>query len=208
MVSDLTGLEIANASLLDEGTAAAEAMTMCRRLGPGGRPIFWVDVDCHPQTIAVVRTRGSPSASTSGWAARPTSTSTPPSERCFLIRDPAVQYRIIPGDRPGARSRSTDCGGTDLLALTLIELARFARCRHRGRLLAEIRCSHGLRGPPRRIHRDQGGVGEGAARPTGRRFQGQRREGSLFGWHSKPANSTFDVRKPLRTCARPRSCWR
>jgi glycine dehydrogenase len=60
MVSDLTGLEIANASLLDEGTAAAEAMTMCRRLGPSDRSIFWVDDDCHPQTVAVVKTRGGP----------------------------------------------------------------------------------------------------------------------------------------------------
>ena len=60
MVSDLTGLEMANASLLDEGTAAAEAMTMCRRLGPDDRSIFWVDDDCHPQTIAVVQTRGEP----------------------------------------------------------------------------------------------------------------------------------------------------
>ena len=60
MVSDLTGLEIANASLLDEGTAAAEAMTMCRRLGPADRSVFWVDEDCHPQTIAVVQTRGEP----------------------------------------------------------------------------------------------------------------------------------------------------
>jgi len=60
MVSDLTGLKIANASLLDEGTAAAEAMTMCRRLGPAGRAIFWVDEDCHPQTVAVCQTRAEP----------------------------------------------------------------------------------------------------------------------------------------------------
>jgi glycine dehydrogenase len=60
MVSELTGLAIANASLLDEGTAAAEAMTMCRRLGPAERSVFWVDEDCHPQTIAVVQTRGEP----------------------------------------------------------------------------------------------------------------------------------------------------
>ena len=50
----------ANASLLDEGTAAAEAMTMCRRLGPAERSVFWVDADCHPQTIAVIQTRGEP----------------------------------------------------------------------------------------------------------------------------------------------------
>ncbi|HEY3427329.1 MAG TPA: glycine dehydrogenase (aminomethyl-transferring), partial [Acidimicrobiia bacterium] len=62
MVADLTGLDVANASLLDEGTAAAEAMTMCRRLAKGDRKVFWVDGDCHPQTIAVVETRAEPVA--------------------------------------------------------------------------------------------------------------------------------------------------
>jgi len=56
MVSDLTGLEVANASLLDEGTAAAEAMTMCHGL-KAGRNRFFVSAVCHPQTIDVVRTR-------------------------------------------------------------------------------------------------------------------------------------------------------
>jgi glycine dehydrogenase len=56
MVSDLTGLEVANASLLDEGTAAAEAMTMCHGLKPG-RNRFFVSAACHPQTIDVVKTR-------------------------------------------------------------------------------------------------------------------------------------------------------
>ena len=60
MVSDLTGLDIANSSLLDEGTAAAEAMTMCNRLSQGDRNVFWVDSDCHPQTISVVTTRAEP----------------------------------------------------------------------------------------------------------------------------------------------------
>jgi glycine dehydrogenase len=60
MVCDLTGLEIANASLLDEGTAAAEAMMLCHRMkeGPGG--VFFVSAACHPQTIDVVRTRARP----------------------------------------------------------------------------------------------------------------------------------------------------
>jgi len=58
MVSDLTGLEIANASLLDEGTAAAEAMHLTEAVAKHeGKVRYLVDVNCHPQTIAVVRTR-------------------------------------------------------------------------------------------------------------------------------------------------------
>src|SRR5260370_22862140 len=60
MVSDLTGMEIANASLLDEATAAGEAMAMFRRLNPNAGETFVVDADCHPQTIDVVRTRAEP----------------------------------------------------------------------------------------------------------------------------------------------------
>src|SRR5581483_10459344 len=61
MVADLTGLRVANASLLDEATAAAEAMALCRRVAksPAGAR-FVIDADCHPQTIAVVRTRAEP----------------------------------------------------------------------------------------------------------------------------------------------------
>jgi glycine dehydrogenase len=60
MVIDLTGLEIANASLLDEATAAAEAMTMSYALkGKAGKEVFLVAAECHPQTIDVVRTRAS-----------------------------------------------------------------------------------------------------------------------------------------------------
>ena len=60
MVADLTRMEIANASLLDEATAAAEAMTMCRRVGKVKSDRFFVAADCHPQTIAVLRTRAAP----------------------------------------------------------------------------------------------------------------------------------------------------
>jgi glycine dehydrogenase len=57
MVADLTGLPVANASLLDEGTAAAEAMHLCHAIGNGKRDVFFVAEDCHPQTIEVVKTR-------------------------------------------------------------------------------------------------------------------------------------------------------
>ncbi|HEV8540427.1 MAG TPA: aminomethyl-transferring glycine dehydrogenase, partial [Nitrospiraceae bacterium] len=72
MVADLTALPLSNASLLDEATAAAEAMTMCRRINRRGattvstsasdsdRAEFLVAEDCHPQTIAVIQTRAEP----------------------------------------------------------------------------------------------------------------------------------------------------
>src|SRR6266446_5155435 len=59
MVTDLTALDIANASLLDEATAAAEAMALCHAV-VAGRKTFFVADNCHPQTIEVVRTRAKP----------------------------------------------------------------------------------------------------------------------------------------------------
>jgi glycine dehydrogenase len=60
MISDLSGLEIANASLLDEATACAEAMTMAMRVAKSKAKAFFVDRDCHPQNIAVIQTRAAP----------------------------------------------------------------------------------------------------------------------------------------------------
>ncbi|MFM7617684.1 MAG: aminomethyl-transferring glycine dehydrogenase [Actinomycetes bacterium] len=60
MVADLTGMDLANASMLDEGTAAAEAMALCHRLNPRAGSVFFIDADAPPQTIAVVETRAEP----------------------------------------------------------------------------------------------------------------------------------------------------
>jgi glycine dehydrogenase len=64
MISELCMLDIANASLLDEATAAAEAMAMARRVAKSRSNAFFIDAECHPQTIAVVRTRAEPL----GWS--------------------------------------------------------------------------------------------------------------------------------------------
>jgi glycine dehydrogenase len=125
MVSDLTGLEIANASLLDEATAAAEAMHLTEAVSTHqGRRVYLVDAACHPQTIAVVRTRaevrgvevvvGDPATFTFGAGGGVIGA---------LLQYPATDGAIR--DYRALCHAAHDAGGlvtvaTDLLALTLL----------------------------------------------------------------------------------------
>jgi glycine dehydrogenase len=122
MICDLTGLDVANASLLDEATAAAEAMALAERASAAKSKTFFVDRDTHPQTLAVLRTRAEPL----GWT--------------ILVGDPEteldgaevfgalLQYPGSSGalrDPRGVIARLHDKGAlavmaADLLALTLI----------------------------------------------------------------------------------------
>ncbi|MEH6551922.1 MAG: aminomethyl-transferring glycine dehydrogenase [Pseudomonadales bacterium] len=121
MVCDLTGMEMANASLLDEATAAAEAMTLCKRSAKNKGNTFFVDQDCLPQTIAVVQTR----ASHLGFSVLIGDTSEPLPADCFGV---LLQY---PGSSGAVRDfreliasahqqKSMVVMAADILALVLL----------------------------------------------------------------------------------------
>ncbi|MEO7413954.1 MAG: aminomethyl-transferring glycine dehydrogenase [Opitutaceae bacterium] len=125
LVTDLTGLEIANASMLDEGTAAAEAMMMCHRLKEGdasAHRVFFVSDKCHPQTIDIVKTRATPLGIELVVGDHLTYQ---PAANCFGV---LVQYPDTTGsvqDFQGFFAAAHEVGAftivaTDLLALTLL----------------------------------------------------------------------------------------
>ena len=121
MITDLTALEIANASLLDEATAAAEAMTLCHAV-VSGRDTFFVSESCHPQTIEVVQTRAKPLGIQVTVGDHATFSFT---DKVFgvLLQYPTTEGAVIDYE-PFIKS-AHDAGAlaivaTDLLALTLI----------------------------------------------------------------------------------------
>ena len=123
VVADLTGLPVANASLLDEGTAAAEAMSMFAGAHRGTRSTFAVDARCHPQTVAVVRMRAEPVGIAVEVADLAEYT---PDDDCIgaLVQYPTTDGEVV--DYAALADAVHAAGGylavaTDLLALTLIE---------------------------------------------------------------------------------------
>jgi glycine dehydrogenase len=127
MVSDLTGLPVAGASLLDEATAAAEAMTMCLRIaqheGRTDRHRFFVAEDCHPQTIAVMQGRATPLGITLEVGRLDEATVAKPDLFGLLLQYPATDGALL--DHRGLIARAHQAGvlavmATDLLALTVL----------------------------------------------------------------------------------------
>ena len=127
MIADLTGLALAGASLLDEGTAAGEAMAMCLSIAGGHdatRKVFFVSSDCHPQTIAVVQTR----ASSLGVEVRVGDDAALTAALDDKLCGALLQYPATDGsvDDHRARAERIHAAGaqvvvaTDLLALTLL----------------------------------------------------------------------------------------
>ncbi|MCK6406341.1 MAG: aminomethyl-transferring glycine dehydrogenase [Rhodocyclaceae bacterium] len=121
-VIDLTGLELANASLLDEATAAAEAMTMARRVSKSKSNVFFVDEDCFPQTIDVVKTR----AAFFGFELKIGTPEEAAQEECFGALFQYPNDRGEATDLSGAIGAVKARGGvvavaTDLMALVLLK---------------------------------------------------------------------------------------
>ena len=121
MVSDLTGMDLSNSSLLDEGTAAAEAMAMFKRVNRRSGPIFFIDESSHPQTIEVVKTRALPLDLE--VVVGDAHGDLPDGVFGVLIQYPGTHGTI--GDHAAAVERIHDAGAlavfaVDLLALTLI----------------------------------------------------------------------------------------
>ena len=126
MVADLTGLPLANASLLDEATAAAEAMAMCLAISRSSgheRTEFFVSQDCHPQTIAVMQTRAEPLGMTLRIGRTQTIDFSNPQLAGILLQYPATDGYV--GDYSALVAQAHAAGvlvvvATDLLALTLL----------------------------------------------------------------------------------------
>ena len=123
MIGDLTGLPTSNASLLDEGTAAAEAMTLCRRQSKvPADAVFAVDQDAHPQTIAVVRTRALPLGIE--VVEVDTTTSLPSNIFGLLVQYPGTKGQVRDLKPLAQHAHDSDAllvVAADLLALTLLE---------------------------------------------------------------------------------------
>ena len=126
MVSDLTGLAISNASMLDESTAAAEAMTLARRVSKKtDDAVFIIDKNCHPQNSAVITTRAKPlGIEVVENALGEVSDETLERSFALLIQYPDTYGRALDLDQLIARAKARDViviVATDLLALTLIK---------------------------------------------------------------------------------------
>ena len=123
MVADLTGLPLANASLLDEATAAAEAMTLCHAVAGPGLDGFQVAEDTHPQTIAVLRTRAEPLGIRVHVGPAPAADFGAAALCGVLVQYPATDGVVR--DYGPLAERAREAGAlvvvaTDLLALTLL----------------------------------------------------------------------------------------
>ncbi len=190
MICELTGMQIANASLLDEATAAAEAMAMAHALSKSRSDVLAVATDLHPQTLAVLATRAKPLGLTLAPVA-------PGDLGAIRAANPFALLLQYPGTTGAIRDLSEEIAtaheagalaivATDPLALALLTAARRDGRRYRRRFRSALRRPNGFRWPARWFFCHQGCVQACHARPPGRRVPGRRRP---TGHASRAANA-------------------
>jgi glycine dehydrogenase len=204
MVMDLTGLDLANASLLDEASAAAEAMTMAKRLSKSKSMQFFVDADCHPQTIAVVKTRARPldievvvgDADTDLDGTKVFGILLQYPGSSGAVRD------IAPAIARAKESGALACVATDLLSLCLLKSP--------GELGADIVLGNSQRFGVRRTRPSSPPATPTSVPPRGESsgFPWIPPDGPLCAWRCRPVSSIFAARRPPATSAPRRCCSR
>jgi glycine dehydrogenase len=211
MVVDLTGLEIANASLLDEGTAAAEAMAMAYAArGKAGKETFFVAQSCHPQTIEVVRTRAA-ARGVKVVVGDAESFAFGPEVFGALLQYPATDGAVR--DYRGVADRAHAAGAlvvaaVDLLSLDAAHPARRVGRRRGRRQLAALRRADGLRRTARRVLRHEGRVQAVAAGSHHRRQPRLGRTARAADGAADARAAHPSARRRRATCARRRCCSR
>lgn len=182
VVAELTGLPTSGASLLDEGTAAAEAMTLARRVGRSKGNVFLVDADALPQTIAVIETRAEP-IGIEVVVADLSMRHPRRDRRARRLRCPGPVPRRLrcrpghqAGHRPGARARRHRRRRRGPARADPADLPGRARRGHRRRHHPALRRPDGLRRTARLLHGRPGQARPLPARPPRRRLRGRGRQ--------------------------------
>lgn len=207
MVIDLTGLDLANASLLDEATAAAEAMALARRMAKSRSNAFFVDEHCHPQTLSVLQTR----AEGFGFELIVDGLDNLDKHRVFgaLLQYPNTHggvHDLRPAIEQLHAQQALACVAADLLSLVLLTPP--------GEQGADV-----VLGSTQRFGVPMGYGGPHAAYFACRDDFKRAMPGRIIGvsrtraatwrcaWPCRPANSTSAARRPTPTSAPRRCCW-
>ncbi len=213
MIEDLTALPVAGASMLDEATAAAEAMTLARR-ARGKGSVFLADADCLPQTLAVLATRAEPLGITlvTGRVTPELIESQPDGELFGVL----TQYPGASGEVRDLAPVIAAAHASGALAIVAADLLAMTLLTPPGELGADIAIGSTQRfGVPMGYGGPQAGyicVQDALKRQLPGRLVGVSvdADGHLrpTASRSRPASSTSAARRPPATSARPRSCWR